>query len=113
MSKLNRPLTRRQALACLSITFGPPLLGSLYGFGIEPRRPEVERITVSLDNFPGKLRAVHLSDLHIHKESLLMRRVVESSNALEPDYVFITGDLVEKVEELFICLRLISRLKYR
>jgi predicted MPP superfamily phosphohydrolase len=113
MSVFNKPLTRRQALAWLAIPFGPSLLGSIYGIGVEPHRPKVERIDISLENFPGKLCVVHLSDLHVHKDSLNMRRAVELSNNLKPDYVFITGDLVEKPEELPVCLRLISKLKYK
>lgn len=113
MSILNKPLTRRQALAYLAIPFGPPLLASIYGFGVEPHSPKIERVAVSLENFPGKLKVIHLSDLHIHNDSLIMRRVIALSNALEPDFVFITGDLVEKPEKLPVCLRLIAQLKYK
>lgn len=46
-------------------------------------------------NFPVKLKAVHLSDLHIgtvHDEKYLAK-VVAAVNTLEPDLIFITGDI--------------------
>lgn len=53
---------------------------------------EVKRIKIK---FPVKLKAVHLSDLHIgtvHDEKYLAK-VVDRVNALEPDLIFITGDI--------------------
>lgn len=111
LSKLKKPLTRRQALGCLGAVFGPPLLGSIYGFGIEPQIPEVEKVTLSLRGFPGKLRAVHISDLHIHRENSLMTRVADLIREFEPDCIFLTGDLVESDSETDICLHWLSKLE--
>jgi predicted MPP superfamily phosphohydrolase len=59
----------------------------------------VNALTVSVKTirlrFPEKVRAVHLSDLHIgavHGKSYLAK-VVEKVNGLEPDVVLITGDM--------------------
>ena len=52
--------------------------------------------TVKISEFPAKLKAVHLTDIHtgtIHKSPFL-KRMVNKINDLEPDIVFITGDLV-------------------
>jgi hypothetical protein len=111
LKRLRKPLTRRQALGCLGAVFGPPLLASIYGFGIEPQIPEVEQVTLSLRGFPGKLRAVHISDLHIHRENRLMTRVADLIREFEPDCIFLTGDLVESDSETDICLHWLSGLE--
>jgi len=52
--------------------------------------------TVEIPEFPEKLKAVHLTDIHtgtIHNSGFL-KRIVDKTNALEPDVIFITGDLV-------------------
>lgn len=109
--RLKKPLTRRQALGYLGAVFGPPLLVSTYGFGIEPQIPEVEKVTLYLRGFPEKLRAVHISDLHIHRENRLMTRVGDLIKEFEPDCIFLTGDLVESDRETDVCLHWLSKLK--
>jgi len=109
--KLNKPLTRRQSIVSLATAFGPPLLFSVYGVGIEPYAPKVDRVTLSLSDFPGTLRAVHLSDLHMHRENRLMARVLDWTNAFNADFIFLTGDLVGREKKLPACLQWIAKLK--
>ena len=45
---------------------------------------------------PRKRRIVHISDVHVgSRSSRLLRRVVAKANAQQPDYVVITGDLID------------------
>jgi uncharacterized protein len=105
-------LTRRQVLLRLGV-YGPLLLGASYGVGIERNMPKVERISFRLPDFPGELRAVHLSDLHMHADNRLMRKSRELSDSFDPEFIFLTGDLVEDTKELPACLEWISALKHR
>ncbi len=92
-SIFNRPLTRRQLFALFSISLGPPLLFSSYGFGFEARNLKVETLTLPIVGFPGKLRIVQLSDLHFTSHNRFMDNVFETANDLQPDHIYITGDL--------------------
>jgi predicted MPP superfamily phosphohydrolase len=109
-SILKRLLTRRRFLIRLAV-YGPFLLGAAYGFVIERNLPVVENVTLSLPAFPGTMRAVHLADLHVHGRSRLMDKVIELANSFEPDYIFLTGGLVEDPEELPVCLDYLGMLK--
>ncbi|ETX07661.1 MAG: hypothetical protein ETSY2_09950 [Candidatus Entotheonella gemina] len=53
----------------------------------------------------GNLRVVQISDVHIgSRRPGLLRRIVKKTNALQPDYIMITGDLIDlphiEVDEL-------------
>lgn len=80
--------------------FGLGLAAAAKGLRTALRSPDLERIEVRLAGWPQALdgfRIVQISDLHIG--SILDRRfaaaVVERCNALRPDLVAITGDLVD------------------
>ena len=79
------------------------IYGNLYG----RFRHEVKQVNLSFQNLPQAfdgLRIVHLSDLHLdgwegHEQQLLER--VEEINALQPDIICFTGDLVSMdIDEL-------------
>ncbi|WP_219951264.1 metallophosphoesterase [Dickeya zeae] len=62
--------------------------------------PEVRRIELTLHDLPPTLdgfRLVQLTDLHISRllNGSWARRVVERTNALNPDLIVITGDLID------------------
>jgi uncharacterized protein len=94
------PITRRQFL-CLSATLGA---ATLAGFAIdaaevEPRRPVVERVEVTLPRLPESLNGLtvaQLSDLHYDSPRAgdLIRSAVEITNQLAPDLIVLTGDFV-------------------
>ncbi len=70
------------------------------GFRVARGRPRLERVRVRIAGLPEAfrgLRIVQLSDLHIGPTLRrdFLERVVEQVNALEPDVVAITGDLVD------------------
>ncbi len=101
-SKNNVHLTRRRFLqltGVLGATAGAAALGSVYGFNVEPNQLQIERVTIPLARLPGAfdgLTLVQLSDLHfgpyVSEEHL--GEMVKMTNALKPDAIVLTGDLV-------------------
>jgi predicted MPP superfamily phosphohydrolase len=64
------------------------------------RGPHVRHVDIPLANLPAEwedLRIVQISDLHVGPMigTAYVRRVVEMSNALVPDLVALTGDIVD------------------
>lgn len=79
--------------------YGLALLASLYGM-INAARTRVKRISVRLPNLPESWRgrvAAQVSDTHLgHVRSRrFLRRLLALLARLEPDVVFITGDLFD------------------
>jgi len=80
--------------------FGAALLLSAYGAWQAARVPSVRHIEITLPNLPHEmdgLAIVQLTDLHATKlfDEKWMRAVVEKTNALNPDLVLLTGDIVD------------------
>ena len=93
---------RLQSLAIVGLV--GPALG--VGFVVARGKPKVERVEVPIAGLDPKLdgfKVVQVSDLHIG-ETLTgwhLQRVVDQVNALQPDLVAVTGDLVDgRVEHL-------------
>nr|WP_307189571.1 metallophosphoesterase [Massilia timonae] len=73
---------------------------SAVGVGQAIQAPEVRRVELAIHDLPPALdglRMVQLTDLHISRlmHGDWVREVVERSNALRPDLVVITGDLID------------------
>jgi predicted MPP superfamily phosphohydrolase len=83
------------------------------------RNANVTQINVSLDKLSARHNAfniVQISDVHlgtiIHKDRLI--EIVDQANALDPDLVLITGDLVdESVDKLEDMVEPLSQIKSR
>lgn len=56
-------------------------------------------------------RAVHLSDLHLDRYHVRHDRIVESIEELAPDWIFITGDLLNVQQGLPHLFRFLARLR--
>ena len=58
---------------------------------------KINQIKIPLKGLNEDLKAVHLSDIHIGsiRNSGYMERIVNETNKLNPDVVFITGDMVD------------------
>ncbi|WP_164011697.1 metallophosphoesterase [Pyxidicoccus trucidator] len=89
-------LARGRALAVVGVT----LPAVVYAFVTARGRARVERLTVPVAGLgPGLhgLKVVQISDIHIGPtlDGRWLRRVVEQVNALKPDIVAVTGDLVD------------------
>ena len=94
-------LTRRQFLVRGTYAYaGAGFALSAYGLWEGARLPEVTRRTLYFDNLPAGLdglRILHLSDVHagIHMGPEKMERLVAQANALVPDLVLQTGDMID------------------
>jgi predicted MPP superfamily phosphohydrolase len=90
---------RQARFEALFIAVGGVLL-TLWAMRTAGSRPVLSRIRVPLERLPlglRGLRIVQISDLHIGQRlgEAFLRRVVERVNALRPDVVAVTGDLVD------------------
>ena len=95
------PLSRRQFLARATYGYAAAGLGlSAYGIWSAERLPTVtRRVLVFPDLPPGLegLRIAHLSDVHagIHMLGEKMEEIVAQTNALRPDLIVQTGDMID------------------
>lgn len=112
----NNPVTAGRILfICVFL-----LVSVVITFGFySARNIKITQIDISLEKLSAKhnsLNIVQISDVHlgtiIHKERLI--EIIEKANALNPDLVMITGDLVdENVEKLEDMVEPLSRIKSR
>jgi predicted MPP superfamily phosphohydrolase len=89
-------LARGKAL----VVFAVVLPAVVFAFFTARGRAKVERVTVSVEGLGAGLsglKVVQISDIHIGPtlDAAWLRRVVAQVNALEPDVVAVTGDLVD------------------
>ena len=86
-------LSRRQFFLGLSVAL--PLLAALDARYIEPKRVRLRRIP--LPGVTGKrIRFVHITDIHHKGDRAYLESIVSSINSLSPDFVCLTGDLIEE-----------------
>jgi predicted MPP superfamily phosphohydrolase len=94
-------LSRRQFLARATYAYATAGLGlSAYGIWNAERLPVVTRRTLFFPDLPPGLeglRIAHLSDVHagIHMERDKMEAIVAQTNALRPDLICQTGDMID------------------
>jgi len=100
---LDLPDAGRRALlarmSALTVAGGAAALG-LVGLVTSARGPQITRTKVPIPGLGAGLdglRIVQLSDIHLGPTlgAAFMERVVQATNALDPDLVVITGDLVD------------------
>lgn len=89
-------LARDKAVAVVALV----VPAMLFAFRTARAPARVERVTVPVKGLGAGLsgmKVVQISDIHIGPtlDRRFMRRVVEQVNALEPDVVAVTGDLVD------------------
>ncbi len=94
-------VSRRQFLARATYAYAAAGLGlSTYGIWSADRLPVVTRRTLFFPDLPAGLdgiRIAHLSDVHagIHMERAKMEAIVAQTNALHPDLICQTGDMID------------------
>ena len=100
-------------------------VGIVYGSGVMAAAgyaqvlagPRVKKVSISSDKLPSALKGLkiaQLSDLHVGPNlgRGYMENVMQKTNAIHPDLIFITGDLADgKVEDLKTHFEPLSRLK--
>lgn len=97
--------SRSRFLAQLALIIGGlPLVFLSYGMARNPYRYQVLRQRLQLRNLPPSLaglRIVQLSDIHAGSFTRpdAVARAIDMVNALQPDLVFFTGDLVNNAAE--------------
>jgi predicted MPP superfamily phosphohydrolase len=85
------PLPQHAAWALLGATALSALIGA-----INAQLISIKTIELRLPRLREHLRVVQISDVHIGSRlPRLLRRIVKKTNALQPDYVMITGDLID------------------
>lgn len=59
--------------------------------------PKIEHIRITLRNLKIPINAVQISDLHIGGliEENVVRQIVEQTNQLKPDFIVLTGDIID------------------
>lgn len=89
-------LARATGASAVAVVTGGMAYGSAHALG----EPVIERVTIALDRWPAALAGLtiaHLTDLHagftVSRE--YVQRVVDRTNALAPDLIFVTGDMVD------------------
>lgn len=95
-------LTRRaffKWMTACGVAVGAGAAGVAYAYKVEPNQFSIERVNVALSRLPSAFDGVtiaHLSDLHlgpyVTEQHLL--DAVKLTNALKPDAILLTGDLV-------------------
>ena len=74
------------------------LLVLFYGFFIEPYMVQVRGVIIKdsvLYHAWGDVKIAHLSDLHVDRSGKREERVLKLLKEIDPDIIFITGDLVQ------------------
>ncbi len=113
-------VTRRRFLklmGVLSVTAGMSAAGAAYGFNVEPNQLQVERVTIPLMRLPGAFDGVtiaQLSDLHYgpYVSAEHIAQAVQQTNALQPDAIVLTGDLVNMSwRYIQPCMEIIAKLE--
>lgn len=109
---LLRWMVRRRRLADSAVlgwvrnAVGALALGlSIFGVHQAMQVPEVRRIELSLQGLPPALdgfRLVQITDLHISRllNGSWVNEVVRRTNALKPDLIVVTGDLVDGTDDV-------------
>jgi predicted MPP superfamily phosphohydrolase len=104
--KRTKFLTRRKFLAA---AFGVPTVAVADSFWVEPGWLKTTR--VRLGEGAATHKVVHFTDLHHKGDRAYLQRVVTGINALKPDFVCFTGDLVEEAEHLPETLELLRTIQ--
>lgn len=108
----NYRVRRRVYAALKTLSVGIP-----YAALVEPALLQTTQVEITIPDLPPAMdgyRIVHLTDLHynISAGKSFVRRVVQRSNALDPDLIALTGDFItHKTANMHRCLSLLSDLR--
>lgn len=104
LGRLCRPRsTARTTVHGIAAALGIALLGAMWwGALVTPYTVNVERVNIESAKLPASfdgMRVVQISDLHLGTygtDTTAVSTFVDSVNALKPDIIFFTGDLVSR-----------------
>jgi len=84
------------------------IISGVWIFCIEPYVIQITPITILIKNLPesfNKIKIAHLTDLHSKNFGYREKKIVEMLNKLNPDFIFITGDIIDwKTKDFDSCL---------
>jgi predicted MPP superfamily phosphohydrolase len=100
-------LTRRRFLAAALLC--SPLLAAADAKWLEPTWVKTRRIRLHRDKPTHRL--VHFTDVHHKGDRAYLESVVSRINALSPDFVCFTGDIIEETRFLVEALEILSGIK--
>jgi predicted MPP superfamily phosphohydrolase len=103
----NRKINRRRFLAAAVLC--SPLLAVVDAKWLEPGWVKTRRLRVGRGK-PAH-RFVHFTDVHHKGDRAYFESVVKKINALSPEFVCFTGDLIEETRYLAEALEIFSRIK--
>jgi len=117
---LVRLWTGRIPAFCKLILIGVAACGLFYFYThhFEPNWIKVEHVRIQdpvLASAAGDLRIVQITDIHLNKGRLgfLEKDLIRKVNALKPDLLFFTGDVVDDLTEIPAALELFRSFKVR
>lgn len=99
-------MTRRRFLR--GAFYGMPAALAANAFCLEPEWIKIQTVRISRQ---PTVRLLHFTDLHFKGDSEYLGSVVERINALGPDVVCFTGDIIEDAEWLEPALKILARIK--
>jgi predicted MPP superfamily phosphohydrolase len=108
------PLLSRRRFLLGSLAAAAAVPAGWYGLAYETDDVEVVRHVLTLRNLPARLHgmtAVQISDLHLGHIAAVHTRMLAAVQRLQPDVVFVTGDLVDDEEVVGEALDLLRNLK--
>ena len=83
------------------------ILGAAWISFVEPNMIKLEKFELKIKNLPAVfkgIKIVHLSDFHSKDFGKKERKTLEILNQLNPDFIFITGDIVDwKTRDFISC----------
>jgi predicted MPP superfamily phosphohydrolase len=91
-----RGLLRYRGLTAVAVLVLALGLGD--AFWLEPR-VLLLRADVRIDLPAPRLRAVHLSDIHVVRDRPLLHRLIDEVRAARPDVILVSGDVIRDVPE--------------
>ena len=104
-----KQFSRRRFLSALGGVFATASLASADAKWFEPTWLKTRRVRIGTDK-PAQ-RLVHFTDLHYKGDRAYAESVVKSINALSPDFVCFTGDIMEERKFLPEALEILSGIK--
>jgi predicted MPP superfamily phosphohydrolase len=97
-------ISRRRFLR--AVLWGAPALALADAFLLEPAWLKIRRVRLAREK--PEHRFVHFTDLHHKGDHQYLRSVVQKINALSPEFVCFTGDIVEDTEHLAEALEILQ-----
>ena len=84
-----------------------------YAEWVEPRWFKIRQVTIKFPKAPSKpIQILHLSDIHFAgKNKLHEKKFFEKLNELNPDLIFITGDIIDCNEGIDQAVSILGKLK--